>query len=97
MRLNGVAHSGTVLSWLRSRADIADTIPLKGDPIPTIQGAESQALRVQPNTVWVVRWANGSSASMPEKWSSGGNAILRQPGKVMFTLFDSEQQKVMRQ
>lgn len=99
MRLNGVAHTGDGLGLAaEAGADIADTIPLlKEGPNPDYPEVLSLKLFVsQPYTIWVnklgQRFVDEYAGRMVFE---SGNAILRQPGKVMFTLFDSQQRKVM--
>jgi fumarate reductase flavoprotein subunit len=99
MRLNGVAHSGDGLVMAaEAGAGIADTIPLlKEGPNPDYPEVLSLKLFVsQPNTIWVNKMGQRFIDEYAGKMVfESGNAILRQPDKVMFTLFDSEQQKVM--
>jgi fumarate reductase flavoprotein subunit len=99
MRLHGVALSGDGLVLAaEAGAAIADTIPLlKEGPNPDYAEVLSLKLIVsEPYTIWV----NKTGRRFIDEYAGkmifeSGNAILRQPGKVMFTLFDSEQRKAM--
>jgi fumarate reductase flavoprotein subunit len=99
MRLNGVAHAGDGLGLAaEAGAEIADTIPLlKEGPNPDYPEVLSLKLFVsQPYTIWVNKTGHRFIDECAGKMIfESGNAILRQPDKVMFTLFDSEQRKVM--
>ena len=99
MRLNGVAHTGDGIGLAaEAGAAIADTIPLlKEGPNPDYPEVLSLKLFVsQPNTIWVNKLGQRFIDEYAGKMIfESGNAILRQPDKVMFTLFDSEQRKLM--
>jgi fumarate reductase flavoprotein subunit len=99
MRLHGVPHKGDgLLMAEEAGAAIADSIPiLKEGPNPDFREVLSLKLFVcEPYTVWVNkvgrRFINEYAGRMIFE---SGNAILRQPDKLMFTLFDSEQRKIM--
>jgi fumarate reductase flavoprotein subunit len=99
MRLHGVALTGDgLLLAAEAGAAIADTIPLlKEGPNPDYAEVLSLKLIVsEPYTIWV----NKTGRRFIDEYAGkmifeSGNAILRQPGKVMFTVFDSDQRRVM--
>jgi fumarate reductase flavoprotein subunit len=99
MRLHGVAHTGDGLVMAaEAGADIADSIPiLKEGPNPDYAEVLSLKLFVsEPYTIWVNKAGHRFIDEHAGKMIfESGNAILRQPGKVMFTLFDSDQRRVM--
>jgi fumarate reductase flavoprotein subunit len=99
MRLHGFAHTGDGLLMAEEvGAGIADSIPmLKEGPNPDSGEVLSLKLFVsEPYTIWVnklgKRFIDETAGKMIFE---SGNAILRQPGRIMYTLFDSLQRQEM--
>jgi fumarate reductase flavoprotein subunit len=99
MRLHGLAHTGDgLLMAAEAGAALADTIPLlKEGPNPDFGEVLSLKLFVsEPYTVWVNKAGRRFIDECAGKMIfESGNAILRQPDRLMFTLFDVDQRKIM--
>ena len=99
MRLQGFAHTGDgLLMATEMGAAIGDRIPLLREG-PTPDCGENLILKftvLEPYTIWLnkrgQRFIDESTGGMA---FVSGNAILRQPDKVVYTIFDSEIKKLL--